>query len=391
MSADPIRLLAIIEARTVTGPAKNLLEFCRTARQMDGRRVETSLVTYRRRGSAETDEFLEAAREAGVALEIIEEKSAFDRNAVAALRRIVERQNPDVVQTHSVKSHFLLRLSGLWRQKPWVAFHHGYTFDDAKVRAYNLLDRWSLRAPNRIVTMNHAFEEQLIRCGVDAERITVLHNAIDPDWLTRAGVNREEARRDLGIGSSQRLVVAIGRLSREKAFDCLLEAFAKCLRGNPAHEPVLLILGEGPERSHLEQLAASLDLGDQVRLPGHSRDMAQFYAAADIVAISSATEGSPNVLLEAMAAHVPVVATAVGGIPEIVREGESALLVPARDPAALAEALGRALNKPDEVRAMAERAFGLILERHTPTARARRLAGLYGELRDARSCRPGLS
>jgi glycosyltransferase involved in cell wall biosynthesis len=380
MSADPIRLLAIIEARTVTGPAKNLLEFCRTARQMDGQRVETSLVTYRRRGSAETDEFLEAAREAGVALEIIEENSAFDRNAVAALRRIVERKNPDVVQTHSVKSHFLLRLSGLWRQKPWVAFHHGYTFDDVKMRAYNLLDRWSLRAPNRIVTMNHAFEEQLIRRGVGPERITVLHNAIDPNWLTRAGVNREEARRGLGIGSSQRLVVAIGRLSREKAFGHLLEAFGILQREHAAAEPALIIVGEGPERGPLEGQIASMGSGMRVRLAGQVSQVARYYAAADVLAISSISEGSPNVLLEAMAARVPVVATKAGGIAEMVRHEESALLVPPGDPPALAAALARLLTQPNEARALAEKAYTLVVEQYSPWNRAERLAGLYGEI-----------
>jgi glycosyltransferase involved in cell wall biosynthesis len=380
MSEAPIRLLAIIEACSITGPAKNLLEFCRVAHRMEGRRVETALVTYRRAGRAGQDEFLEAAKAAGIEVEIVRESAAFDRNTVPAIRGILARRNPDLVQTHALKSHFLLRRSGLWRGTPWVAFHHGYTFDDLKMRAYNLLDRWSLRAPARIVTVSGAFADQLTRRGVAADRITVLHNAIDPDWLVRAGVTRERARQELGIPDGQPLVLAVGRLSHEKAFDCLLEAFAKFVRGNPVGEPILIIVGEGPERTNLERLAAVQGLSGRVRLPGHLGRIAPYYAAADVVAISSITEGSPNVLLEAMAAKAPVVATAVGGIPEIVRQGESALLVPPRDPAALADALARAVSAPEMASALAQNAYRLILDRHSPEARAGRLAGLYGEL-----------
>jgi len=377
MSADTIRLLAILEARSITGPARNLLDFCRLARELQGRHVETSIVTWRRPDQGGADEFLDAAATAGIEVEVVEERSAFDRQSVAALRRIVQRRDPDVLQTHAVKSHFLLRVSGLARRKPWVAFHHGYTFQDVRMRVYNLLDRWSLRAPARVVTMSQAFARQLAARGVPPERITVLHNAIEPDWLTHGSVTREQARRDLGIGSHRPLVVAVGRLSREKAFECLLEAVANL------HDALLLIVGDGPERTNLERQAAGLGLRDQVRMVGQIREVRPFYAAADVVAISSVTEGSPNVLLEAMAARVPVVATAVGGIPEIVRHEESALLVRPGDPESLASALARTIADRSEAEVRVRRAGELIRQRHSPQVRARRLVELYSELAPA--------
>ena len=377
MSAQPIRLLAIMEARTVTGPARNLLEFARVGRALQDRRVETAIVTWRRPDQRGGDEFLEAAASAGIDVEVLQETSAFDRRAPAALREIVQRRRPDIVQTHAVKSHFLLRLSGADRRNPWVAFHHGYTFQDAKMRAYNLLDRWSLRAPVRIVTVSRAFAQQLAERGVAAKRIAVVHNAIDPDWLQRGGVSREQARRDLGMADDQPLVLAIGRLSREKAFDCLLDAFGS-IKGH--HQARLVIVGDGPERAHLERQAATLGLSQRVRIAGQVGEVRPFYAAADVLAISSLTEGSPNVLLEAMAAGVPVVATAVGGIPEIVTHEESALLAPAGDPAALANVLTRVLTDRDGAHRRAGRAHEIIVERHSPVARARRLMELYSEV-----------
>jgi glycosyltransferase involved in cell wall biosynthesis len=377
MSADTIRLLAILEARSITGPARNLLDFCRFARELQGRHVETSIVTWRRPDQRGGDEFLDAAGTAGIEVEVIEEQSAFDRQGVAALRRIVQRRDPDVLQTHAVKSHFLLRVSGLARSKPWVAFHHGYTFQDFRMRAYNLLDRWSLRVPSRVVTMNQVFARHLAARGVPADRIKVLHNAIESAWLTQGSVTRDQARRDLGIGSDRPLVIAVGRLSREKAFDCLLEALANL------RDALLLLVGDGPERSKLARQAARLGLEDRVRLVGQIREVRPFYAAADVVAISSVTEGSPNVLLEAMAARVPVVATTVGGIPEIVRHEESALLVRPGDPEGLASALARTIADRSEAKVRAGRAAELIRKRHSPQARARRLVEMYSELAPA--------
>jgi glycosyltransferase involved in cell wall biosynthesis len=121
-------------------------------------------------------------------------------------------------------------------------------------------------------------------------------------------------------------------------------------------------------------------LRERVMLVGATRQMAPYYAAADVVAISSIKEGSPNVLLEAMAARVPVVATRVGGIPEIVTHQESALLVPPGNPTALADALAHVLSHPDEARALADRAHQVILDRHSPSTRARLLAGIYDSI-----------
>src|SRR5262249_46520962 len=107
MSAAPIRLLAILEASTITGPAKNLLEFCRVARALPDRSVETVIVPWRRPDQPRKDEFLAAAAAAGIEVEVVEEAAAFDRRGLARLRELVDRRDPDILQTHAVKSHFL--------------------------------------------------------------------------------------------------------------------------------------------------------------------------------------------------------------------------------------------------------------------------------------------
>ncbi len=378
-----MKLLAVMEASSVTGPAKNLIDFARLARELPPEsRVETSVVTFEREGSLGPNAFREALREEGIPASSIVQRSVTDRRTLAGLREACDRFAPDIVQTHAVKGHFLMRLSGIGTKRPWVAVHHGYTFTDLKMRAYNQLDRWSLRAPARILTVSQAFERQLRELGVPANRITVLHNSIDPDWMagleSTAGVPDSSALRSrLGIAPGERVVLTVGRLSFEKAHTDLVTAISRL----PPNDSVrLIIVGEGPERGRIEQTIRDLGLGARVTLAGFVRDPRPYYAAADIVALSSLTEGSPNALLEAMAAGVPGVATAVGGIPEIVQDSESALLGPSRQPEALASALAATLADPEAGRRRAANARSLVERRHSPQARVLFLAKLYRDL-----------
>jgi glycosyltransferase involved in cell wall biosynthesis len=266
-------------------------------------------------------------------------------------------------------------MSGLWKQRPWIAFHHGYTLTSTRMLAYNMLDIWSLRAAARIVTVSQAFKRQLTARGISANRITVLHNAVDPEWVQRSGFSRESAREMLGIGPEERMVLAVGRLSREKAFIDLLAAIAEMKA-----RPRLYIAGDGPEHSSLERRITDSGLSDSVKLTGAIRQLAPYFAAADMLAISSVKEGSPNALLEAMAARLPVVATNVGGIPEIVTHSDTAILIPPRNPAALARAIEEMLSHPETARQMAERAHRVIIDRFDPKKRAATLAGIYADM-----------
>ena len=176
-----IKLLAIVEATSITGPAKNLLQFARMARSgVVGPAVEVSIAVFQRPN--EPDLFIRAAREMSVPIYPIAEAGRFDWRVIAELSALGKSLQPDVVESHAVKSHFLVRKSGLNRLAPWVAFHHGYTWPDLRARLYNQLDRWSLRAPSRVVTVSQPFRRELIRHGVPAARIEIVHNAIEPGW-----------------------------------------------------------------------------------------------------------------------------------------------------------------------------------------------------------------
>jgi glycosyltransferase involved in cell wall biosynthesis len=380
-----MKLIAIMEAGTVTGPAKNLLSFCQSAQEhsfSDLPFVETSITTFRRASANEpTNMFVEKALDSNIQVDLIDERFRFDVRVVEELKRVVEHKKPDVIQTHNVKSHFIMRLSGLWRDIPWIAFHHGYTTTDFKMRAYNQLDRWSLRKAHRVVTMNKIFAEQLMQAGASRKGTRILHNAIDVESILN--VNLEEAiklKTRLGIEEEERVIIAIGRLSQEKGQVDLVRAFATLLQQQAKLQTKLVIVGEGPEREKLEQEINSLKIKEDVVFAGQVSNVKPFYAIADLMVLPSHSEGSPNVLLEAMAANVPVVTTSVGGVPEIATDKENALFVEARNSKALAQAISQLLNDREFARKLATNAQQRVIKNHSPQSRLRSLLEIYREL-----------
>lgn len=399
-----IKLLSIIEATTVTGPAKGLIGFCRRARSgeflAEGLpRVEASIVTFDRvardGGAREEDrapnEFVAAARGAGIEVDVIAERFRFDTRVAGELRRVVERRAPDIVETHMIKSHFLVKLTGLGRRMPWVAYHHGYTTTDTKMRLYNRLNRWTLPSASRVITVCGPFAERLAREeGVRRERISVLHSSVSPPAPVRAD-EVVSLKKRLGVNAGERVVLSVGRLSREKGHADLVDALGALRRLDPGLDFKLVVVGDGPERERVEKAAKSLGLVGRVVFAGHAKDVRPFYAMADVLALPSHSEGSPYVLLEAMAAGVPVAATAVGGIPEIASDGETALLVHARDADAMASALRRLLTDAALALSLAARAKEHVSARFSPEAYARSLLAIYKELAPGVSHAPGLS
>jgi glycosyltransferase involved in cell wall biosynthesis len=191
-------------------------------------------------------------------------------------------------------------------------------------------------------------------------------------------------KENLGISAGERVILAVGRLSKEKAHIDLIAAFKQFCETNPNSKARLVIVGEGPERERLSSAAQRSGCGKRISLVGQASDVRPFYALADMLVLPSHSEGSPNVLLEAMAALVPIVATAVGGVPEIVTNNEHVLLVSPKDPAALAAAILR-LHDPELTRRLITNASALVSKQFSPEAYARSLVSFYREVIDQRS------
>jgi len=387
-----MKILSVVEATNVSAVAKLVLDFYRSASELSPGRsdfpaIEGSIVTFDRTtpGADEPNDFIVAVRAAGIEADVIPERRRFDLSVIPALKAVADSRGPDIIVTNSVKSHFLIWRSRLWKQYPWVAFHHGYTTTDRKMRLYNRFDRFSLPKADLIVTVCAAFARELTTMArVPADKIRVRHNSIRP--APRPASEEVRALRErLGIANDRRVILSIGRMSKEKAHADLIEAFKQLGAANPDLNCTLVIVGDGPEREKLAATAHTSGIAGRVVFAGQVRDVQPFYAMADVFVLSSHSEGSPNVLLEAMASRVPVVATGVGGVPEMVENEKSALLVPAKDTTALAAAITRILRDSNLGLRLAEDAAAVLAKNHAPEQYVDALIKFYDEAISLRS------
>ena len=207
------------------------------------------------------------------------------------------------------------------------------------------MNRWTARYADRIVCVSNqvaAFAEDQI--GIPSEKVVVIPNGVDQ--ASFIGLPEKiQAKRDLGFPFNKTLIGSVGRLDPVKGYLQLIEAFAAL---DPEKRDLhLALIGDGPQRDELEELCRSLGISGCVTFTGYQTGIPSYMAALDIFTLSSHFEGLPNAVLEAMAAGLPVVATAAGGIPDAVLDGETGLLVPPNQPKQLAEALDRMICNPE--------------------------------------------
>ena len=263
------------------------------------------------------------------------------------LRALPRREGMAILHVHGQRANYFVWLMRRLFPRTWgrvalVATVHGWVQDNLLRRIVTALELRTLRECDGIITVSALQKQQLEAQGFAATRIRVVRPGIP--YLAAAhgpsgAAERQAARARWGIPPNAYVIAAIGRLSTEKRHDLYLEACAALAPQLP--EAVFLLVGGGKREAALKEQAAALGLGTRLIFTGLTRDMAAVYAATDLVMLTSDTEGTPHVLLEAMGSGIPTIATAVGGIPEFVTDGRQGLLVPAGNCAALVAAARR--------------------------------------------------
>jgi glycosyltransferase involved in cell wall biosynthesis len=318
----------------------------------------------------ESGPFIEQARAEGRQVEVLPSAGRNYWRDRSLLKQVVRNHRINLVHTHGYRADIMGFLAARSERCPVVATAHGFTGGGRR----NRLNQWlAVRALSRddcVVAVSAPLAAQLQLMGVPAERIATIPNAWRPP--STGPVGRAGARAALGLEGDGPMLGWVGRLSYVKGADVALDALA-LMRNRQVR---LVFVGDGPERATLEAQVTKLGLGGQVRFVGMVKAASSLLNAFDAVVLSSRSEGTPMILLEAIHAGVPIVATAVGGVPDLITPA-TGTLVPPNDPAALAAAMDEALSHPGAAHARALAARIRVADRYSPEAWVSRHLAVY--------------
>jgi glycosyltransferase involved in cell wall biosynthesis len=372
MTPTSLRVLHVIDSAGLYGAEAMLLDLCSELRALDQVPIIASVGHPR-----EPEKPLERAARAR-RLEVRPVRIGRGPNPLGAIElvRHARIEKADVIHTHGYKGNILLGfLPRRVRRVPIIATVHGYTdvgaFD--RLALYRLLDGLALAHVDRAVLVHRGMVATGGLARLRDGRWSVIENGIrlaSPDVDVPADITEICAGRFPVIG-------AIGRLSAEKGFESLLRAARDVLLQHD--RAILLIFGEGPERAALERLSSQLGIADRVAMPGYRAEARNCFRLFDVFVLPSLTEGLPITLLEAMQAGVPIVASAVGGVPDALANGDAGMLIRAGDTAGLERAIRQCVDDPAWAARLRVRAHSNST-RFTSHSMARQYLDLYREV-----------
>ncbi len=356
------------------GPEKQIVEhLCR----LDGKRYQGVVVSFL---EGEKNEILQKAGGVKVPHHAIAMTGPLDFRAQRGLSRFLKEYQVDLLCTHGYKATIMGWWAGRCTQIPVLSFSRGYTAEDKKVAFYEWLDRQTLKRVDGVIAVSEGQRQRLASFGVYGKKNWVVHNAVvvpPQDKEAQRSAKKAICSR-FDLHPDARLVVAAGRLSPEKGHRFLVEAVG--LLAGKIEKTFFFFCGDGPCYTALVEQAKVLGVADACLFPGFQRNIGEFFQAMDLMVLPSLTEGLPNVILEAFALAKPVVSTRVGGVPELVIDGENGYMVEKERPDLLAAAIVRSLDDPEKMHAMGQRGYERVQADFSFEEQAATLEGIYKSL-----------
>lgn len=339
-SHDRMTIIQVTASRFYGGPERQMLELATALRD----RFDTVFMSFSEGGlcrdfldRAEALDFQTVELESdtpnvfAAAKELADRAKQFDAQAI-----FCEGYKPDIVG-------WLAKRNAALRGVPVASISRGWTKETWKVRVYEMLDRVALRYLDHVVCVSQEQANRVCAAGVPEQKTTVIRNAVRAARFDHGPSDAvRQSLLDLFPTPPKLLVGSAGRLSPEKGFEVFIDAAKRILQRLP--EAGFLIFGDGSLRDELQEKIDRLQLGDRVKLAGFRDDLDHVIPNLDLFVLSSYTEGLPNVVLESLAASVPVVATAVGGTPEVLEHGRQGYVVPSGDAKSLAQSIAKLLE-----------------------------------------------
>ncbi len=368
------KVLIIIASQDIGGPGKGIFQFLEHAPH---EKFDYVLCNFNFRNRT-IGQFVDEASKKRLNLILLKQRFTIDPLMLLQVRHIISENNINIIQTHGYKPGVIgLSMSRLYRI-PWIGFAHGYIEVGKKLKLYNRLDKMILKYSDRVVTVSDSMKRLLADAGVRKNKISVIYNAID-EKDAKSTASTESVKDCYGIKNVHKVIGVVGRLSPEKGQIIFLKAFQKAVKIHP--EIKALIVGDGPDRKTLQGYCRDNGLEDKVIFTGYQENVANFYQVFDILVLPSYTEGLPNAVLEAMLFEVPVIATSVGGVPEVINNSNG-ILVPPDNHDILADKMIKLLQDDELRKSVGLKGRESLYPRFSPSYRANQIIALYKELLD---------
>jgi glycosyltransferase involved in cell wall biosynthesis len=301
-----------------------------------------------------------------------------DRDAVRFIRGLISSKKLDVLHTHGYKADIYGYLAARRSPIPIIATCHNWTHPTFAVRTYEFLDAFFLRRFDRVVAVSESIAREARQAGIHPDAITTIDNGIDLSPFSNAQPSLKCSQDNNG----ELLIGTAGRLVELKGLTYFLQAAQMILREFPNVR--FVIVGEGPERARLEQLARDSGIADRLLFTGSRPDMADVYVSLDIFVLASIDEGMPMVILEALASGRAVVATNVGAVSKLVESGKTGVLVPPRDATRLAAAIRDMIKSPVLREQMGRNGQSRVREEFSSEVMTRKYLEVYREVLQTR-------
>ena len=370
--SDKYEVLHLIGSNLVGGPEKQILHH---AQDMQDTEYQLSIGSFH--DLKDRPEVLVAAEQRNIPTLCLPGGVRLD--LVRRLAKMLSQRKGSLLCTHGFKANVVGYLAARRTGTSHVAFVRGFTAENRRVRFYEMLERQALKRADRVVCVSESQAKQIAPIRGNRRAPIVVKNAMLPPY-SRLQNRPTMSRNDLSIPTSAFVFGSVGRLSTEKGHRFMVSAFHKlCAEAPVGAQLYLIIVGDGKEEQPLKQQATRLGIREQIHFAGFQGSPTEWMQMMDCLVQPSLTEGTPNTVLEALCLKLPVIASAVGGVPDLIVDGKNGLLVSAADVDQLAAAMKKMWLSPDLRSQLAAGAEDLLQE-YSPAYQRQRLIEVYDEV-----------
>jgi glycosyltransferase involved in cell wall biosynthesis len=367
-----IKILHLISSSGFLG-AENVVQ--ELAKESAKKGCEITIGILENRNNRHTD-FVERALAEKIRVQLFHCRGRLDMKTISNIRGFIDQEHPNLLHSHGYKGNFYAWRAVSGRNMPWIVTNHGKRIGK-KLLVYNWLNIFFMKRADKVIAVSEEIAVEMTKKGIPSTKILVIDNGIDLQKFANQKRNNE-LRKSFGFNGNHKIIGTVASLTEEKGHIYLLKAARQVIDKYP--ECRFLIVGDGGQRQFLEEKTPHLGLTGKILFTGSRKDVPEILSILDVFVLPSLKEGLPMALLEAQAAKVPVIATSIGAIPDVIEHGVTGLLVPPKNYETIADSILRILSNEYSAQEMAQKGFEKVQNYFSSQTMSEKYLRVYEEV-----------